>query len=114
MQRSKPTERLVASFHELFPDWAEELELEHRFHPERKWRFDLAWPEIMLAVEVHGGSGRHMSFTGFRRDREKMNTAQTMGWTVLEVLGPQITKCPECVVEAIVAVGAGLEWRLEE
>jgi hypothetical protein len=28
---------------------------EHRFHPVRKWRFDLAWPELLLAIEVDGG-----------------------------------------------------------
>lgn len=113
MQRSKPAEQLLAAFERLYPEWAEEAEQEWRFHPRRKWRFDFAWPEIMLAVEVHGGCGRHMSFSGFRRDREKMNTAQTMGWTVLEVLGPQISRCPECVADAIVAVGAGLEWELD-
>jgi hypothetical protein len=25
---------------------------EYRFAPPRRWRFDLAWPERMLAVEV--------------------------------------------------------------
>ena len=31
---------------------------EYRFHPTRKWRFDYAWPENKIALEVEGGSGR--------------------------------------------------------
>ena len=35
---------------------------QHKFHPVRRWRFDLAWPANMLAIEVDGGiwsNGRH-------------------------------------------------------
>jgi very-short-patch-repair endonuclease len=60
---------------------------EFRFQPGRKWRFDLAcWP-IKLAIELHGGTwsgGRHTRGAGFQRDREKMNAAQVLGWSVLE------------------------------
>ena len=34
-----------------FPPW----EAEYRFHPKRRWRLDMAWPEQRIAVEVHGG-----------------------------------------------------------
>lgn len=54
--------------------------------PQRKWRFDLAWPDRMIAVEVDGGSwigGRHTSGSGFEKDMEKSNHAQLLGWTVL-------------------------------
>jgi hypothetical protein len=66
---------------------------EFRFHPDRKWRFDLAWPSLLIAVEVHGGihtGGRHTRGGGFEKDREKMNEAQILGWIVLEVTGEQI------------------------
>ena len=66
---------------------------ELRFHPERKWRFDLAWPDFKIAVEVHGGTwtgGRHTRGTGFEKDREKMNEAALLGWLVLEVTGDQV------------------------
>jgi len=33
-----------------------EPEREYRFHPRRKWRFDAAWPDAKLAVEVEGGA----------------------------------------------------------
>jgi hypothetical protein len=64
-----------------------EPEQEFRFHPVRKWRFDLAWPELKVALERHGSTwtrGHHTRGAGFRDDREKMNTAQTMGWLVIE------------------------------
>jgi hypothetical protein len=58
------------------------------FHPKRKWRFDYAWEEQKLALEVHGGihsGGRHTRGRGFVEDRAKMNEATLLGWTVLEV-----------------------------
>lgn len=61
-------------------------ETEFRFHPERKWRFDFAWPEQKVAVEVDGGvfsGGRHTRGMGFIRDCEKLNMACEMGWKVL-------------------------------
>ena len=64
------------------------LVVEFRFHPERRWRFDFAWPDKLVAVEVHGGvhrGGRHVRGTGFLNDREKMNEALVRGWKVLEV-----------------------------
>lgn len=61
---------------------------EHRFHPTRRWRFDYAWPELKIAMELHGGvhsGGRHTRGKGFVADREKMNTAIELGWRVIEV-----------------------------
>ncbi|WP_429112543.1 hypothetical protein [Aeromonas rivipollensis] len=66
------------------PDPATEL----LFHPKRKWRFDYAWEEQKLALEIHGGihsGGRHTRGRGFVEDRAKMNEASLLGWTVLEV-----------------------------
>lgn len=60
---------------------------EYRFHPQRKWLMDLAWPKNYLLVELHGGvwsQGRHTRGQGFINDREKMNEAQLMGFRVLE------------------------------
>lgn len=54
---------------------------------ERKWRFDFAWPERKLAVEVEGGvfSGRsrHTTGSGYEGDLRKYNRAARRGWTVL-------------------------------
>jgi very-short-patch-repair endonuclease len=59
---------------------------EFRFHPKRKWRFDYAWPEHKIALEIDGGvwiRGRHNRAPGFLRDMEKMNEAALLGWRVL-------------------------------
>lgn len=63
-------------------------ELEYRFYPARRWRFDLAWPEDHLAVEVEGGRwirGRHNHPVGYHHDLEKYNQAVLEGWRVLRV-----------------------------
>lgn len=62
-------------------------ELEHRFHDVRKFRFDIAFPEIKLAVEYNGifsAKSRHTTAKGYSMDREKINLAQSLGWTVFE------------------------------
>lgn len=55
---------------------------QYRFHPERRWAFDFAWPSQRLAVEIDG-RGRHQTVVGARGDSEKRNTALLMGWRVL-------------------------------
>jgi very-short-patch-repair endonuclease len=84
-RRMSPAEELEAQMRAAgLPAWTPE----HRFHPTRRWRLDYAWPERLLAVEVHGGvwaDGRHTRGAGFTGDREKMNEAALLGWRVLEV-----------------------------
>ena len=68
--------------------------LEFRFHPVRRWRFDIAFPEQKVALECHGAvyaQGHHTRGAGFEDDREKMNEAQIMGWTVLEYSSGQVS-----------------------
>lgn len=65
------------------------------FHPGRKWPFDFAWPEKMIAVELQGGiwnderntdprkrKGGHTTGVGYDRDCEKLAYAQLDGWRV--------------------------------
>jgi hypothetical protein len=64
-----------------------EPECEYRFARPRQWRFDFAWPALLLAVEVEGGSwngGRHTSGAGFAADCEKYNEATLRGWARAE------------------------------
>ena len=60
---------------------------EYQFHPTRKWRFDVAWPEWFLALEweglLYGGGGRHQRIQGFTGDCVKYNQAAILGWKVL-------------------------------
>lgn len=58
------------------------------FHPTRKWRFDFAWPEQKIALEIDGAvhqGGRHTQGVGFVKDCEKMNEATILGWQVYRV-----------------------------
>lgn len=60
-------------------------EEEFRFHPVRRWRWDYAWPELMLAVEIDGGlyvAGRHSRGAGREKDLEKVAHGLILGWTV--------------------------------
>jgi very-short-patch-repair endonuclease len=71
-----------------------EPEREYRFHPTRRWRFDFAWPDYMLAAEVEGGvwvRGAHNRGAGFIKDCIKYNEAALLGWTVLRFAGAMIT-----------------------
>ncbi len=61
---------------------------EHKFHPTRKWRFDLAFLKEKLAVEVEGGIwiyGRHNRASTYFKDMEKYNNACLLGWYVLKL-----------------------------
>ena len=71
------------------PDPTREL----RFAPPRRWRFDFAWPDLMVALEVDGGTwtrGRHSRPGGFEADCEKLNAAASLGWRVLRVTGDMV------------------------
>lgn len=59
---------------------------EYRFHPERRWRFDYAWPDKKIALEQEGGvwiRGGHTTGKGIERDIEKYNEAIRLGWYVV-------------------------------
>lgn len=75
---------------------------EYRFHEQRFWRFDVAWPDcrigdvyptrgsftkpVLLAMEVEGGifiAGGHNRGAQIRLDHEKRNAAIELGWFVL-------------------------------
>lgn len=61
-----------------------------------KTRFDFAWPEIKLAVEVEGGTwvtGRHSRGTGYAQDIKKYNAAQLAGWRVIRVTTDMLNCC---------------------
>ncbi len=66
---------------------------EHRFAADRRWRFDVAWPAKLLAVEVEGGvwtNGRHTRGSGFVKDIAKYNRAAELGWRVLRFTTGQV------------------------
>ena len=96
----------------LFAMTAPEPQPEYRFHAERKWRFDWAWPEQRVAVEVNGeawntkGGGRH----GKAADLEKLNAAQAAGWRVFQYTPAMLDLEPiTCVSQVLAAVNGERE-----
>jgi len=81
------------------------MEKEFRFHHTRRWRFDFAWPEKKVALEIEGGiwsGGRHTNPKGFISDCEKYNTALADGWRVIRCPAVHISK--EFMIEWLTAV----------
>lgn len=77
---------------------------EFRFHPTRRWRFDAAWPERKVFVELNGGiwtGGRHTRGDGYRRDMEKLNAATMLGWVGLQFWTNDLELSPIQVIETV-------------
>ena len=77
---------------------------EFMFVKGRRWRFDYAWPEQRVAVELEGGiwgNGRHTRGSGFLEDCNKYNTAVLNGWRVLRFTINHLEDDPIQVVNII-------------
>lgn len=77
-------------------------EYEYRFAPPRKWRFDAAFVDAKVAVEINGGrwkagGGRHNT----PDDYHKMQVAAALGWRVFPVLPEQLTNDPHTVFQLL-------------
>ena len=84
-QKETLENRFLATWVSEFPDLPVPERQVH-FHDKRRWRFDFAWVEDKLAVEIQGGTwikGGHNSGYGVTADYEKLRVAQRMGWRVL-------------------------------
>ena len=68
-----------------------EMTPEFRFHKTRRWMFDWAAEQIMVAVEYEGlpfpgiAKSRHTTIKGFCGDCEKYSEAAILGWCVIRV-----------------------------
>jgi len=84
----------------------------YKFHPKRKWEFDNAWPELLVAVELDGGNhmvkwskklkkyvavGRHTK----DGDYEKLNAAAELGWLMLRFTPTMLSKDPMGLMDQI-------------
>lgn len=78
--------------------------------PGRKFRFDFAYPDQRLLVEVQGSiwkKGGHNTGTGMLRDMEKNNLAILNGWSILYVAEDHIT-CGQALQWITSALDIGL------
>jgi len=78
-----------------------------------KTRFDFAWPEIKLAVEVEGGTwikGRHSRPVGFARDAKKYNRAVIAGWRIIRATSDMVAS-REAINDVVDAFNSNLNAR---
>lgn len=91
-----------------------EYEREYRFQHGRQWKFDFAWPGVLVAVEIEGGEwlqgadksgrprkGRHTTGAGFVGDCEKYNAAVMASWLVLRFPGSALKRDPVGCAEMV-------------
>lgn len=85
----------------------------------RMWRFDAAFLEYKLAVEIQGvvvrriagkiyTMGGHADVQGMRKDNEKLNTAIVLGWSVLRFLQNDIA--PKHAINTTMRALAARGW----
>jgi very-short-patch-repair endonuclease len=81
-----------------------EPEQEYRFHAIRRWRFDFAWPDALVAVECEGGTwtrGRHTRGKGFENDCYKYNAATAQGWRVFRCTKGMLDDNPQAFITMV-------------
>jgi very-short-patch-repair endonuclease len=105
MAKSELEREFLTRWRQLAPDYPEPV-AEYPFAwlaLRRRWRFDFAFIESKLAVEIDGGQwaphgGRHNTDA----DREKLNVAALLGWRVMRFSGSMLREDPCGVVDMIV------------
>ncbi|KKM93800.1 hypothetical protein LCGC14_1204650 [marine sediment metagenome] len=76
---------------------------QHRFTT-RKWRFDFAWPELWIAVEIQGGLFKglwHQRGRQYHDNCEKYTEAAIAGWSVLLFTTIDMDERPMQTVEKV-------------
>lgn len=104
IENASPLERAFFTYWQRLAPAAPKPVHEYRFHPTRRWRLDFAWPQQRVAVEIQGGTyvkGRHVRGGGYRRDAEKLNALQSMGWRVFYVTAGMLREDPAAVITMV-------------
>lgn len=105
-------EVLFANLWSIAGDRSRRPVTQFKFHPDRKWKFDAAWPDVKVAIEIEGGvyrgghgggtaRGGHNSATGFQKDIEKYNAAAELGWRVLRYTTKDLHERSVAVIEQV-------------
>lgn len=77
---------------------------EYKFIEGRRFRFDFAWPELWVAVEVEGinhAGTRHQRIKGYTDDCRKYNAAAMLGWRVLRFPQPMLKGAGDDIATAL-------------
>jgi hypothetical protein len=85
---------------------------ELQFHPVRKWRFDWAWEDERVALEVQGGlfvHGGHNRGGYLLKEHEKRNAAAIHGWRILYCQPKEL-----CTLQMVETIRAALRWTQEK
>ena len=102
VSKAKYNERIVSAYYQQ--EGLPEPVYEWRFHPERMWRIDIAWPDSKVGIEVQGGiwvSGRHARGSGLVREYERHNQLLVWGWRVVYILPHDV-----CMQDTVLLVKA--------
>lgn len=89
----------------LSPPSAPQPVTQYRFLADRKFLFDVAWPDYKVGVELQGGTysgGAHVHGQHYRQDCEKLNLAQLQGWILLWFPSDWLRDDPQTVVNMII------------
>jgi len=98
------------------PRWSESPDREYMFHPRRRWRLDVFFPDYLVAIEVEGGirshgrdgqKSRHLEMKGFEEDAIKYFEAGLMGIFVIRVSSEMVTdgRAASMAIQALEARG---------
>lgn len=93
----KKTKKEYPVFEALLRQEFGPFEKELMFHQERKWRFDYAYPDQKIAIEIEGlvqpwKKSRHTQNDGYKEDCIKYNEATVLGWRVLRFTQDMVLK----------------------
>lgn len=85
----QPAEKFAYCWGQVQPEGGEPVR-EYAFAGNRKWRFDFAWPQMKVAVEIDGYGFGHIDYGSLGNAHEKQNRAVAEGWKVLRYTSRQL------------------------
>lgn len=95
-----PADKFAFAFENQYSDLFAHCETEFELDDNRKWRFDFAWEQIQLAVEIDGFGFGHQAQQRIAQNNEKRNAAVACGWRVL-VYDSRLLGSREAVEDAV-------------
>lgn len=69
--------------------------------PGRRFRIDIAFPDIKLAIEVDGWQWHGKHKNDFKKDRERQNLLTLHGWRILRFTAGDIYQSTEACVKTV-------------